>query len=37
VGLELGARLGLVTGERGEWVAAIMLLCLAGAMAADWL
>jgi manganese efflux pump family protein len=37
LGLELGAKLGLVTGERGEVVAAIMLLGLAGAMAADWL
>jgi manganese efflux pump family protein len=37
IGLELGARLGLVTGERGEVVAAILLLGLAGAMAAGWL
>ncbi len=37
IGLELGAKLGLVTGERGEVVAGILLLCLAGAMAADWL
>jgi len=36
-GLELGARLGLVTGERGELVAAIMLICLSGVMAAGWL
>jgi manganese efflux pump family protein len=35
--LELGAKLGLVTGECGEVVAAILLLCLAGAMAMDWL
>lgn len=34
IGLELGAKLGLVTGERGEIVAGILLLCLAGAMAA---
>ena len=37
IGLELGAKLGLVTGERGELVGAILLLLLAGAMAADWL
>jgi len=37
IGLELGAKLGLVTGERGEVVAAIVLFCLAGAMAMDWL
>jgi len=37
LGLELGAKLGLVTGERGEVVAGILLLCLAGAMAMDWL
>lgn len=37
LGLELGAKLGLVTGERGEVVGAILLLGLAGAMAADWL
>ena len=37
IGLELGAKLGLVTGERGEFVAVILLLCLAGAMAAGWL
>jgi hypothetical protein len=37
IGLELGAKLGLVTGERGEIVAGILLLCLAGAMAAGWL
>jgi putative Mn2+ efflux pump MntP len=37
VGLELGAKLGLVTGERGEVVAAIPLLCLASAVAMDWL
>jgi len=34
IGLELGAKLGLVT---GEIVAGILLLCLAGAMAAGWL
>src|SRR5580698_6173352 len=33
VGLELGAKLGLVTGERGEVVSGALLLCLAGAMA----
>jgi manganese efflux pump family protein len=37
IGLELGAKLGLVTGERGEVVAGGLLLCLAGAMAAGWL
>jgi manganese efflux pump family protein len=37
IGLELGARLGLATGERGEVVAGILLLCVAGAMAAGWL
>jgi putative Mn2+ efflux pump MntP len=37
VGLQLGARLGKVTGERGELVAAIMLIGLSGAMAAGWL
>ena len=37
VGLELGAKLGLVTGERGEVVSGALLLCLAGAMAAGWL
>ena len=37
IGLELGAKLGLVTGERGEVVAAVLLLCLAAAMAAGWL
>jgi hypothetical protein len=37
IGQDLGAKLGLVTGERGEVVAGVLLLCLAGAMAADWL
>ena len=37
IGLELGAKLGLLTGERGEAVAGILLLCLAGAMMIGWL
>jgi len=37
IGLRLGAKLGTVTGERGEVVAGIMLICLAGVMAAGWL
>jgi putative Mn2+ efflux pump MntP len=37
IGLQLGAKLGTVTGERGEVVAAIMLICLSGVMAAGWL
>jgi len=37
VDAEDGACLGLVTGERGEAVAGVLLLCLAGAMAAGWL
>jgi putative Mn2+ efflux pump MntP len=37
IGLELGAKLGLVTGQRGGIVAGILLLGLAGAMAAGWL
>jgi putative Mn2+ efflux pump MntP len=37
IGLRLGAKLGTVTGERGEVVAGIMLVCLAGVMAAGWL
>jgi len=37
IGLRLGAKLGTVTGERGEVVAAIMLVCLSGVMAAGWL
>lgn len=37
IGLELGGKLGLVTGGCGEVIAAILLLCVAGAMAADWL
>src|SRR5580693_7322498 len=36
IGLELGAKLGLLTGERGEAVAGILLLCLAGAMMIGW-
>jgi manganese efflux pump family protein len=37
IGLQLGSKLGRVTGERGELVAAIMLICLSGVMAAGWL
>ena len=37
IGLQLGAKLGMVTGERGEVVAGIMLICLSGVMAAGWL
>ncbi len=37
IGLRLGAKLGTVTGERGEVVAGIMLVCLSGVMAAGWL
>ena len=37
IGLQLGAKLGTVTGERGELVAAIMLIGLSGVMAAGWL
>jgi manganese efflux pump family protein len=37
IGLQLGAKLGTVIGERGELVAAVMLICLSGAMAAGWL
>jgi putative Mn2+ efflux pump MntP len=37
IGLQLGAKLGTVTGERGEVVAAVMLICLSGVMAAGWL
>jgi manganese efflux pump family protein len=37
IGLQLGAKLGTVTGERGEVVAGIMLICLSGVMAAGWL
>jgi manganese efflux pump family protein len=37
IGLQLGAKLGTVTGERGEIVAGIMLVCLSGVMAAGWL
>jgi putative Mn2+ efflux pump MntP len=37
IGLQLGAKLGTVTGERGEVVAGVMLICLSGVMAAGWL
>jgi putative Mn2+ efflux pump MntP len=37
VGLQLGGKLGTVTGERGEVVAGIMLIGLSGVMAAGWL
>ena len=37
IGLQLGAKLGTVTGERGELVAAVMLIGLSGVMAAGWL
>jgi manganese efflux pump family protein len=37
IGLQLGAKLGTVVGERGEVLAGIMLVCLSGAMAAGWL
>jgi putative Mn2+ efflux pump MntP len=37
IGLELGAKLGMVAGDRGEVVAGIVLICVAGAMAAGWL
>jgi len=37
IGLKLGGKLGAVAGDRGEVVAAVMLLCLSGAMAAGWL
>jgi putative Mn2+ efflux pump MntP len=37
IGLQLGAKLGTVTGERGEVVAGIMLIGLSGVMAAGWL
>jgi len=37
IGLQLGAKLGVVTGERGELVAGVMLIGLSGVMAAGWL
>jgi len=37
IGLQLGAKLGTVTGERGEVVAGIMLVGLSGVMAMGWL
>src|ERR1700760_5161176 len=37
IGLQLGAKLGTMTGERGEVVAAVMLVGLSGVMAAGWL
>ena len=37
IGLKLGGKLGTVTGERGEVVAAIMLIGLSGVMAMGWL
>jgi manganese efflux pump family protein len=37
VGLQLGGKLGTVTGERGELVGAVMLIGLSGVMAAGWL
>lgn len=37
IGLQLGGKLGTVTGERGELVGAIMLIGLSGVMAAGWL
>ena len=37
IGLQLGAKLGTVVGERGEVLAGIMLVCLSGVMAAGWL
>src|ERR1700749_335175 len=36
IGLQLGAKLGTVTGERGELVGAGRLVCLSGVMAAGW-
>jgi manganese efflux pump family protein len=36
IGLELGAKLGTVAGDRGEVVAGIVLICVAAAMAAGW-
>jgi manganese efflux pump family protein len=37
IGLQLGGKLGRVTGDRGEIVAGLMLLGLSGVMAAGWL
>jgi manganese efflux pump family protein len=37
IGLQLGAKLGTVVGERGEVLAGIMLIGLSGVMAAGWL
>src|SRR5580698_10355110 len=37
IGLKLGGKLGTATGERGEVVAGVMLICLSGVMAAGWL
>jgi len=37
IGLELGAKLSLLAGERGELVGAVLLLGLAGVMALGWL
>jgi manganese efflux pump family protein len=37
IGLELGTKLGTVAGDRGEVAAGVVLICVAGAMAAGWL
>ena len=37
IGLELGTKLGTVAGDRGEVAAGIVLIFVAGAMAAGWL
>jgi putative Mn2+ efflux pump MntP len=37
IGLELGTKLGAAAGGRGEVAAGIVLICVAGAMAAGWL
>jgi manganese efflux pump family protein len=37
IGVELGAKLGKAAGDHGEVVAAIVLICVAVAMAAGWL
>jgi len=37
IGLELGGKIGTVTGDRGEVIAAAGLICVAMAMAAGWL
>jgi putative Mn2+ efflux pump MntP len=37
IGLKLGRKLGTVTGERDEVVAAVMLVGLFGVMAMGWL